>query len=483
MDAYRFAASVTSLPGTWDDAVHRSKNPASISRRLTRGGAPWHVATVEQRHDHLGVTARPDRFGLHVRAGELWMEGVPLSRIAAEHGTPTYAYSSAAIEASFDALSGAVGHRPTTICYAVKANGALAVLRLLARRGAGADIVSGGELARSLRAGIAAERIVFSGVGKTDAELDAAIAAGVRSINLESVEELDQVTARARALGRAAAVSLRVNPDIDPKTHPYLATGLRESKFGIAMADAPAVARRAHAEPSLRLLGLGCHIGSQITDVGPFVDSVARLRSLWQALASEGITIPQLDLGGGLGIPYRPGDPELDLPAWGRAVDEAIAGMPVELVLEPGRFIVGNAGVLLTRVLGRKRGQDKRFVIVDGAMNDLIRPALYEAYHVITPVRVSADDEPSEVADVVGPVCESGDFLALGRTLPVTRPGDVLAVLSAGAYGMSMASTYNTRPLAAEVLVRGEGIDVIRPRQTVEELLAAEHVPGWLAGR
>lgn len=436
---------------------------------------------MEQQPDHLGVTARPDRFGLQVRDGELWMEDVPLSRIAAEHGTPTYAYSAAEIEARFDALVASVGHRPTTICYAVKANSALAVLRLLARRGAGADIVSSGELTRALLAGIPADKIVFSGVGKTDAELDAAIAAGLRSINLESIEELDQVTARARALGRTVAVSLRVNPDIDPKTHPYLATGLRESKFGIAMADAAAVARRAHAEPSLRLRGIGCHIGSQITEVRPFVDSAARLRALWESLAAEGIEVPQLDLGGGLGIPYRPDDPLLDLDAWGRAIDDATAGLPVELVLEPGRFIVGNAGVLLTRVLGRKRGRDKGFVIIDAAMNDLVRPALYEAYHVITPVRVPAASAPLEVADVVGPVCESGDFLALERTLPITSPGDVLAVLSAGAYGMSMASTYNTRPLGAEVLVQGDAMHVIRPRQTVEQLLAAERIPSWLA--
>lgn len=409
-----------------------------------------------------------------MRDGELCLEDVPLSRIAAEHGTPTYAYSRAEIEARFDALVGAVGHRPTTFCYAVKANSALAVLRLLARRGAGADIVSGGELARALRAGIPAERIVFSGVGKTDAELDAAIAAGVRSINLESVEELDQVTARARALGRAAAVSLRVNPDIDPKTHPYLATGMREAKFGIAMADAPEVARRAHAEPGLRLYAIGCHIGSQITEVGPFVDSVARLRALWEALAAEGIAFPCLDLGGGLGIPYHPDDPELDVKAWGRAVDEAVAGLPVELVFEPGRYLVGNAGVLVTRVLGRKRGETKRFVIVDGAMNDLVRPALYEAYHVITPASVPAPDVPTELCDVVGPVCESGDFLALGRTLPVTQTGDVLAVLSAGAYGMAMASNYNTRPRAAELMVEGATATVIRARETTADLFRGE---------
>lgn len=441
------------------------------------------MASVDRLPDHLGVAARPERFGLRLRDRELHLEDVPLARIAAEHGTPTYAYGAAEVEARFDALVRAVGHRLTTFCYAVKANGALAVLRLLARRGAGADIVSGGELARALHAGIPAEKIVFSGVGKTDVELDAAIAAGVRSINLESVEELDQVTARARALGRVADVSLRVNPDIDPKTHPYLATGLRESKFGISMADAPALARRTHAEPSLRLRGLGCHIGSQITDVRPFVDSVARLRALWEALAAEGIEVPCLDLGGGLGIPYRPDDPELDVQAWGRAVDEAVAGLPVELVFEPGRFVVGNAGVLLTRVLGRKRRQDKRFVIVDAAMNDLVRPALYEAYHAIVPVRVPTEAAPTEHCDVVGPVCESGDFLALDRELPETSPGDVLAVLSAGAYGMTMAGTYNTRPLAAEVLVRGENVDVIRPRQTVAELLAAERMPPWLERR
>lgn len=411
------------------------------------------------------------------------MDDVPLAQLAQEVGTPTYAYSVSQIEARHDALAAAVRQRPTTLCYAVKANSALAVLRLLARRGAGADIVSGGELTRALRAGIPADRIVFSGVGKRSDEIDAAIAAGLRSINLESVEELDQVAARARALGRTASVSLRVNPDIDPRTHPYLATGLQKAKFGIAMADALAVARRAHEEPALRLRGLGCHIGSQITEVEPFADSVVRVRSLIEALAAEGIHVTQLDLGGGQGIAYRPEDPRLDVAAWGRAVMEAMAGLEVDLVLEPGRFIVANAGVLLTRVLVRKQGERKRFVIVDAAMNDLIRPALYQAYHVITPVRLPAHrrDAPTETVDVVGPVCESGDFLALDRALPVAETGDVLAILSAGAYGMVMASNYNTRPLPAEVLVHGERFDVIRPRQTVEELLAAERVPDWLA--
>jgi diaminopimelate decarboxylase len=469
---------MTSLAGDLRRRSERSKSRRPVCHRLTSSRTPWHVATVDRLPDHLGVAARPERFGLHLRDRELCLEGVPLARIAAEQGTPTYAYSSAEIVARLDSLVRAVGHRPTMFCYAVKANGALAVLRLLARQGAGADIVSGGELARALHAGISPEKIVFSGVGKTNAEIDAAIGVGVRSINLESVEELEQVTARARALDRTAWVSLRVNPDIDPKTHPYLATGLREAKFGIAMADAPAVARRAHAEPALRLRGLGCHIGSQITDVGPFVDSVARLRALWEALAAEGIEVPCIDLGGGLGIPYCPDDPDLDVAAWGRAIDEAVAGLPVELLFEPGRYLVGNAGVLLTRVLGRKHGREKTFVIVDAAMNDLVRPALYDAYHAIVPVR--AEGGEAEVVDVVGPVCESGDFLALGRPMAPTQPGDVLAVLGAGAYGMSMASTYNTRPLAAEVLVHGETVDLIRPRQTVEELLAAERVPRWL---
>ncbi|MEM9453245.1 MAG: diaminopimelate decarboxylase [Myxococcota bacterium] len=410
------------------------------------------------------------------------MDDVPLARLAREVGTPTYAYSASQIEARHDALAAAVGQRPTTLCYAVKANSALAVLRLLARRGAGADIVSGGELARALRAGIPADRIVFSGVGKRNDEIDAAIAAELRSINLESAEELEQVAARARAVGRTASVSLRVNPDIDPRTHPYLATGLEKAKFGISMADALPVARRAHEEPALRLRGLGCHIGSQITEVEPFADSVARVRSLIDALAAEGIGITQLDLGGGQGIAYRPEDPRIDVAAWGHAVMEAMAGLNVDLVLEPGRFIVGNAGVLLTRVLVRKQGERKRFVIVDAAMNDLIRPALYQAYHVIVPVHMPAErrEAATETVDVVGPVCESGDFLALDRALPVTETGEVLAVLSAGAYGMVMASNYNTRPFPAEVLVHGERFDVIRPRQTVEDLLAAEQVPDWL---
>ncbi len=438
---------------------------------------------VEPQPDHIGVTANPGRFGLRVVDGALWMEDVPLSRIAAEVGTPTYVYGASEIEARYDALVAAVGQTPTTICYAVKANSALAVLRLLAKRGAGVDIVSGGELVRAQRAGVPADRIVFSGVGKNAAELDAAIAAGVRSINLESSEERVQVSARAEAQGRVASVSLRVNPDIDPRTHPYLATGLQEAKFGIAMESALGVARQVDADPWLHLVGVGCHIGSQITEAQPFIDSIARVRGLVEALAAEGITLSQLDLGGGLGIPYGPEDPVLDVPAWGRAVREATAGLGLPLVFEPGRYIVGNAGVLLTRVLLGKQGQGKSFVIVDAAMNDLLRPALYHARHVITPVQVPQAGHEVRTVDVVGPVCESGDFFAQDRLMPTTRDGDVLAVLSAGAYGMTMASTYNTRPLPAEVLVRGEAFDVIRPRQTLDELLASERMPAWLEQR
>lgn len=430
--------------------------------------------------DHIGVSADPERFGLHCNDGALSMDGVPLARIAHEQGTPTYVYSATKIGERYDALAAAVGQGPTTICYAVKANSALAVLRVLAKRGAGADIVSGGELKRALLAGMPADKIVFSGVGKADWELDAAIGAGVRSINLESAEEVDRVAARAKALGAIANVALRVNPDIDPKTHPYLATGLVEAKFGISMKDALPVARRAHENPALSLVGLGCHIGSQITEAQPFIDSVARIRALVETLTGEGIALRQLDLGGGLGIPYRPDDPVLDLQSWGRGVQRATEGLGLSLVFEPGRWLVGNCGVLLTRTVSCKQGQGKRFVIVDAAMNDLIRPALYQAYHAIVPVQGLDPDAMTEVVDVVGPVCESGDFFALGRTMPVTRAGDVLAVLSAGAYGMTMVSTYNTRPPPAEVLVDGDRYDVIRARPTVDDLLRADRVPAWL---
>ncbi|MBZ5714982.1 diaminopimelate decarboxylase [Nannocystis pusilla] len=437
--------------------------------------------------DHTAVFAAPERWGLRVqpagpgRAARLAVEDVALADVAAAVGTPTYVYGAGEIAARFQALARACRSHPTLIGYAVKANSSQAVLTHLARLGAGADIVSGGELRRALVAGVPADKIVFSGVGKLDAELDAAIAAGVRSINIESVEELERVAARAHALGRVASIALRLNPDIDPDTHPYLATGLRESKFGIAMSDAAALATRARALPDLRLVGLACHIGSQILDESPFLASFERLSGLVRALRADGAPLRQLDLGGGMGITYAPGDRELDVERLGAALTAAVAPLGLELVLEPGRYLVGSAGVLLTRVVGRKRNGERDFVIVDAAMNDLLRPALYGAYHPIVPVDLAAGERPPIRADVVGPVCECGDFLAQDRLLSPAGPGELLAVLAAGAYGMAMASTYNSRPLAAEVLVHGSEFAVTRARKTVDDLIADEQVPAWLA--
>lgn len=438
-------------------------------------------SVITDEPDHRAVYSAPARWGLRVRGGALCMEDVPLADIAAAVGTPTYVYGSGEIAARYHALARACSAAPTLVCYAVKANSSQAVLRHLARLGAGADIVSGGELQRALAAGVPADKIVFSGVGKLDDEIDAAIAAGVRSINVESAEELGRVAARAGALGRSAAIALRLNPDIDPLTHPYLATGLRESKFGISMADALPLARRALELPGVRLVGVGCHIGSQITDAAPFLASFERLRGAVQALREAGAPLRQLDLGGGLGIAYAPGDPDLDVPALGAALTAAVGPLGLDLVLEPGRYLVGAAGVLLTRVIGRKRGDDRSFVIVDAAMNDLIRPALYDAFHLVVPAALAAAARPTVRADIVGPVCECGDFLGKDRLVPWPDPGDLLAVLCAGAYGMSMASTYNTRPLAAEVLVREDAFAVTRPRKTITELIADERVPTWLA--
>ncbi|MDC0716955.1 diaminopimelate decarboxylase [Nannocystis bainbridge] len=436
---------------------------------------------VQTGPDHAPVFAAPARWGLRVHAGRLAVEDVALAEIAAAVGTPTYVYGAGEIAARFHALARACRSHPTLIAYAVKANSSQAVLAHLAQLGAGADIVSGGELRRALVAGVPADKIVFSGVGKLDAELDAAIAAGVRAINIESVAELDRVAARARALGRVAAVALRLNPDIDPDTHPYLATGLRESKFGIAMSDGAAVAARARALPELRLVGLACHIGSQILDAAPFLASFERLCGLVRALQADGAPLRQLDLGGGMGIAYAPTDRELDVERLGAALTAAVAPLGLELVLEPGRFLVGTAGVLLTQVIGRKRSGEREFVIVDAAMNDLLRPALYGAYHPIVPVEVAAGERPTLRADVVGPVCECGDFLAENRLIAAAEPGELLAVLSAGAYGMAMASTYNSRPLAAEVMVHGREFAVTRARKTVDQLIAEEQLPAWLA--
>ena len=404
------------------------------------------------------------------------MEGVPLARVAEAVGTPTYVYGVSAIRDRYRALHDALGGRALRLCYAVKANDCQAILRLLAGLGAGADIVSGGELARALAAGFPGERVVFSGVGKTDAEIDQALAAGVGTINAESPEELAQISGRAARAGVTARVALRINPDVSPKTHPYLATGLREAKFGMPMDEGFEAALHAAQDPNLELVGLACHIGSQIAEADPFLQSLRHLGDMMGRLAEQGVRLSQLDLGGGLAIPYAGDDPDLDVAAWGQALADATAALDLTLVLEPGRYLVGNAGVLLTRVVGRKTNGPRRFVVVDAAMNDLIRPALYQAYHAIVPLDLPSDP-PMEVVDVVGPVCETGDFLALQRPQIEAAPGDVLAVLSAGAYGASMASTYNSRPLPAEVVVDGDQFHVVRPRQTVEDLLARDVVP------
>ncbi len=436
--------------------------------------------------DAKWVAARAERFGLTLEPAGARLRGVDLAEIARAVGTPTYVYDAVGIRERLSSLRNALGPGKggvpdPLVCYAVKANSSQAVLRVLAREEAGADIVSGGELARALAAGIPPSRIVFSGVGKTDDELDAAIAAGIRSINLESAEEMTRLVARAKAAGRRVPVSLRLNPDVDPETHPYLATGLRNSKFGIPMIQALELALRAHKDGHLRLIGLACHIGSQIVESAPYRESVTHLRRIITALREQGVKLAQLDLGGGLGVAYRPGEGDLDVAAWGAAVRMETDQLGLQLVVEPGRWLVAEAGLLLTRVIGKKRGEGNAFVIVDAAMNDLLRPALYEAYHAVVPARRVPDDAVLAPVDVVGPVCECGDFLALGRALPPVETGELMLVLDAGAYGMVMASTYNTRALPAEVLVDGDRWAVVRPRKPVVELFADETVPDWLA--
>ncbi|HEX9625844.1 MAG TPA: diaminopimelate decarboxylase [Acidiferrobacterales bacterium] len=409
------------------------------------------------------------------RDAALHAEEVALADIATSVGTPCYVYSRAHIEARWRAFDAAFGGRPHRVCYAVKANSNLAVLNLLARLGSGFDIVSVGELERVLAAGGDARQVVFSGVGKTEAEMRRALEAGIRCFNVESEGELDRLNWVARSMQRRAAVSLRVNPDVDAGTHPYIATGLRNSKFGIPMEQALAVYRRAARLPGIAVVGVDCHIGSQLTGMDPFRDALTRVLVLADALADAGIALKHLDLGGGLGIRYRDETP----PAPEEYVGAILAGVAasrhagVELLIEPGRAIVGNAGVLLTRVEYLKHGATRNFAVVDAAMNDLMRPSLYDAWQEIVPV--VKRDADAQVYDVVGPVCESGDFLGRERRLSLA-PGDLLAVRSAGAYGSSMSSNYNTRPRAAEVMVDGGRYQIVRRRETVGELFAAESV-------
>jgi diaminopimelate decarboxylase len=406
------------------------------------------------------------------RDGELFAEDVALSRIAAEFGTPCFVYSRAAIADAWGRYDRAFGKRAHLVCYAAKANSNLAILGLLARLGSGFDIVSGGELARVIAAGGDPRKTVFSGVGKSEDEMRQALAAGILCFNVESEAELLRLDRVAGSLGRRAPVSLRVNPDIDARTHPYISTGLKENKFGIPFGEAPRMFHRARDLAHIELTGIDCHIGSQLTEVAPFQDAFRKVLGLVDTLAAEGITLGHLDLGGGVGIRYRDESPPRP-DEYVAALLEVVGSRPHEILLEPGRSIVGNAGLLLTRVEYLKHGEARNFAIVDAAMNDLMRPALYDAWHDVVPVAPRGNT--AKTYEVVGPVCESGDFLAHRRELAVAE-GDLLAILSAGAYGMSMSSNYNARPRAAEVMVDGSRVHLIRNRERVEDLYAGERL-------
>jgi diaminopimelate decarboxylase len=415
------------------------------------------------------------------RNGVLHAEGVNLIALAEAVGTPFYCYASATLERHYNVFAGAFADVDALVCYSLKANSNQAVIATLAKLGAGADVVSGGELLRARAAGIPPHKIMFSGVGKTARELAQAVDEGVLCVNVESEAELEMLAAIAAAKGRAIDISIRVNPDIDPKTHAKIATGKAENKFGIPISRARDVYARAAKLKGVRIAGVDMHIGSQIVELDPFGDAFALLADFVRALRADGHAISHIDLGGGLGIPYREdNDPPPDPDAYAKIVKDATRGLNCKLIFEPGRLIVGNAGILVTRVLYVKHGEAKTFVIVDAGMNDLIRPTLYDAHHDIGSVREVAVGAPRIIADVVGPVCESGDFLALDRSLPAPQPGEFLAVMTAGAYGAVQAGTYNTRALIPEVLVRASEWALVRPRVTAEELIALDRLPPWL---
>jgi len=406
------------------------------------------------------------------RRGVLCAERIPLEDLARAYGTPLYVYSTATLTRHWRVLDRSLAGLAHLVCYALKANSNLSVIHLFARLGAGFDIVSGGELYRVLKGGGDPRKVVYSGVGKTDEEIAFALSQRIRCLNVESGPELARVSVVARRLGLRAPVALRVNPDVDPRTHPYIATGLKKSKFGVSVADARRLFHLAARDPALEIRGIACHIGSQITTVAPFLDAIARVRALASELSRAGIRVRHLDIGGGLGIQYRDEDPPHP-DEYGTAVNRALRGFRGEVILEPGRVLVGNAGVLVTRVLYVKKSGRKRFAVVDAAMNDLVRPSLYGAHHDVEPVAETAG-RPEAVMDVVGPVCESSDFLAQGRRLPIPERGDLLCVRSAGAYGFAMASNYNARPRAAEVLVAGDEARLVRKRESWPDLVRGE---------
>jgi diaminopimelate decarboxylase len=415
--------------------------------------------------------------GAAAGAAELFCEAVPLEKLAARHGTPLYVYSTAIIRVRVNAFARAFRSVPHTLCYSVKANSTLAVLRLVGGEGAGFDVVSGGELQRVVRASRkAASRVVFSGVGKTAAEMELALGSGILLFNIESASELKLLSATATRLKKRAAVAIRVNPDVSAKTHPYISTGLHQHKFGVPIPEARALYAEAAKSPYLEVAGVSVHIGSQITEVGSFQAALERVADLVRALREQGHDIRYIDAGGGLGISYegRQGNFAKQIADYARAVLGPLRGLKLHLLLEPGRSIVGAAGLLLTRVLYRKTNHRKRFLIVDAAMNDLLRPSLYGAYHEIVPV--SRKSRETETTDVVGPICETGDFFARDRNLPLVSEGDLLAILDVGAYGSVLGSNYNTRGRAAEVLVDGATARVIRRRETVDDQLRAEKV-------
>ncbi len=417
----------------------------------------------------------------HYIDGVLHAENVPVPEIAKAVGTPFYVYSTATLERHYKVFSEAFADVDSMVCYAMKANSNQAVLRTLAKLGAGIDVVSGGELRRALAAGVPASRIMFSGVGKTVAEMDFALDAGIYCFNIESEPELEVLNLRAVKAGRKAHVSFRINPDVDAGTHAKISTGKKENKFGISYERARAIYSHAATLPGIQVSGIDMHIGSQITELQPFEDAFRLLRELVESLRGDGHTISHVDIGGGLGIPYREDNNPPPLPdAYAYIVKNELQSLNCKIITEPGRLIVGNAGILVTEVIYVKDGGDKTFVIVDAAMNDLIRPTLYEAYHAIRPVVQSTADAPRIKADVVGPVCETGDYLALDREMAAPQPGDLIAVSSAGAYGAVQAGTYNSRLLVPEVLVKGDQFHVIRPRGTYEELIALDSVPTWL---
>ena len=415
------------------------------------------------------------------RSGVLHAEDVNLNTLAAEVGTPFYCYSTATLERHYRVFAGAFADVDALVCYAMKANSNQAVLKTFAKLGAGMDVVSEGELRRARAAGVPASKITFSGVGKTAREISYALDENIHCFNVESEPELERLSALASARGATASIAIRVNPDVDAKTHAKISTGKSENKFGVPISRAREVYARAAALPGIRVSGVDMHIGSQITDLAPFDDAFTLLAEFVTLLRSDGHVIDHLDLGGGLGVPYRDdNEPPPHPDAYAAIIKNRTRHLDAKLVLEPGRLLVANAGILVTEVIYVKEGEGKTFVIVDAAMNDLIRPTLYEAYHAVWPVREPGPATPRIIADIVGPVCESGDYLALNRDLPVLRTGDLVAIMSAGAYGAVQAGTYNTRPLVPEVLVRNHTHAIIRPRPTYEEMIALDHVPAWL---